>query len=112
VDAPFEEWTIVPRESYRLAYLDVLERLAGMALTRDDLDEVVLVAQRMLELDTCNESAHRLLIRAHLELGRTNEALRQYEQCRRVLRANLALNPSPATVALYREVRERCDETA
>jgi DNA-binding SARP family transcriptional activator len=40
------------------------------------------------------ESAHRVLIKAHLAAGNRGAALRQFEQCRRVLREELGLEPS------------------
>jgi DNA-binding SARP family transcriptional activator len=38
--------------------------------------------------------AHRVLVKAHLTAGNRGAALRQYEQCRRVLLDELGLEPS------------------
>ena len=43
----------------------------------------------------------RLLVR----LGQRNQALQQYETCRRLLREELGVEPDPATVALYEQIR-------
>jgi DNA-binding SARP family transcriptional activator len=40
------------------------------------------------------ESAHRTLVRAHLAEGNRFEANRQYHNCRRLLQAELGLEPS------------------
>ena len=50
------------------------------------------------------EDAHRGLIAALARLGRDAEALRSYEHCRRELREELGIDPSPETQALYERV--------
>ena len=104
-DTPYDDWTIVPREAYRIAYLDVLDRLARALERADRMDECVNVAMQMLEVDGCHEAGHRLLMRAYLHTDRGHQALRQFELCRRALRSTLAVGPSTQTLGVYREVR-------
>ena len=56
-------------------------------------------------VEPLRESAHRAVMRVHLAEGNRNEALRQYELCRRAL-APVGLMPSAETVTL----RGRCAE--
>ena len=51
------------------------------------------------------ESAHRAVILVHLSEGNRSEALRQYEFCRRLLKEQLALEPS---IQLERLLGARC----
>lgn len=104
-DTPYDDWTIVPREAYRIAYLDVLDRLAGALEHAGRMDECVNVALQMLEVDGCHEAGHRLLMRSYVHMGRGHQALRQFELCRRALRSTLAVGPSTQTIGVYREVR-------
>ena len=53
------------------------------------------------------ESAHRVLIEAHLAEGNASEALRQYETYRRLLDEELGLAPSPRMRALVASLHER-----
>lgn len=46
------------------------------------------------------ESAHRLVIRAHLAEGNIGEARRQFEHCRLLLREELGVHPSGELCAL------------
>lgn len=46
------------------------------------------------------DSAHRVLIGAYLKEGNRDEAIRQYEACRQILRRELGIDPSPVTQAL------------
>jgi DNA-binding SARP family transcriptional activator len=88
-----EPWCDDRRRSLRETYLRVL-RGAGMW-------------SRILELDPTDEEAHRELIRAHLEAGNRQGAIRQFERLREVLREELGVGPDPLSVALYEQVLER-----
>lgn len=105
-DAPYEQWTLLPRESLRLRCIAALDRLSHLQLAADRLADCIVTAQRMLESDPCREDAHRLIMRCQASLGHTYQALQQYESCRRVLRAALDAVPSPETVALYESIRD------
>ena len=51
-------------------------------------------AQAAVKLEPLRESAHRLLIGVHLTQGNQSEAVRHYRLYRRLLRRELALDPS------------------
>jgi DNA-binding SARP family transcriptional activator len=104
-DAPFEQWTLLPRESLRLRLVDALDRLSRVELADDRVDDCIATAHRMLDLDPCREDAHRLLMRLYAAQGRPYLALRQYELCRRVLRTTVDAVPAPETTALFDAIR-------
>jgi DNA-binding SARP family transcriptional activator len=62
---------------------------------------------RILEVDPTDEEAHRELMRAHLDAGNRQAAIRQFERLRDVLREELGVGPDPLSVALYERVLER-----
>ena len=104
-DAPFEEWTLLPRESLRLRLVDALDRLSRIELADRRVDDCIATAHRMLDLDPCREDAHRLLMRLYAAQGRPYLALRQYEICRRVLRTTVDAGPARETTSLYDAIR-------
>jgi DNA-binding SARP family transcriptional activator len=104
-DAPYEGWTLLPRESLRIKHLDVLDRCLRLQLAADRVDDVIATAHKMLDVDPCREDAHRVLMRCYARQGRPYQALRQFEFCSRVLRATLDRTPEPRTAALYQEIR-------
>jgi DNA-binding SARP family transcriptional activator len=104
-DAPYEQWTLLPRESLRLRYVDALDHVSRMLLEAGRIDECIATAQRMLDVDPCREDAHRLLMRCYADQGRVHQALRQYELCRRVLDTTIGVGPSPETIALRDAIR-------
>ena len=104
-DAPFEQWTLLPRESLRIKLVDALDRLSRLELADRRIDDCISTAQRMLGVDPCREDAHRLLMRCYAAQGRIYQALRQYEFCSRVLKATVDAHPAPDTTRLYRAIR-------
>src|SRR5215813_7619150 len=104
-DAPFEQWTLLPRESLRIKLLDALDRLSRLELADRRIDDCIATAHRMLDVDPCREDAHRLLMRCYAAQGRIYQALRQYEFCSRILRATVDADPAPDTTRLYRAIR-------
>jgi DNA-binding SARP family transcriptional activator len=95
-----EEWAVQEQERFCQLRLHVLEALAlrlgaqgayGLAL------EAALAAQRANPL---RESAYRAVIEVHLAEGNLCEARRQFLACIRMLREDLAVPPSPATLEL------------
>jgi DNA-binding SARP family transcriptional activator len=104
-ESPYDDWALLPRETLRVTYLDVLDRLAALHLAIESLGPCIAVAQLILQQDPCREDAHRLLMRCYVKQGRIHEALRQFEFCARALATTLGSGPSAATVELHRSIR-------
>jgi DNA-binding SARP family transcriptional activator len=106
-DHPYEDWTLLPREHYRLRMLDVLGRAAQLAFDTGGYPETVELGQRLLALDRYREDVHRLLMRAFVRLDRPHLAVRQFEACSRQLRRELDMAPARETVELCDRIRAR-----
>lgn len=109
-DDPYESWTLLPRESMRIRYLDLLDRLAQLHIAAGRVRESMDVAQRILVEDDCREDAHRLLMRGYAHQGRVSQIDRQYELCRRTLSNRLGSGPSASTVTLHGALRAQALE--
>ena len=107
VDDRYEDWLIPKRQSLQAGYLHVLSRLATHYLSHDDFEACAATTAKMLEVDNCDEEAHRQLMRCYNRLGQTQLALRQYHFCVDALARELSTIPSPHTVALFHQLRRR-----
>lgn len=105
-DAPYEQWTLLPRESLRISYVDALDRVSRIQLRTGRLDDSIATGLRMVAVDPCHEEAHRLLMRCYASQGRTYQALRQYDFCRRMLQVTLGTGPAPETTRLHHAINE------
>ena len=101
-DPAFEEWLSAERSRLREIAIAVLDRLA--ALSTDA--EAVTVAKRLLALDTLREASYRALMSIYADQGHFDQAMRQYQACRDVLRRELGTEPSKQTTDLYRAINE------
>jgi DNA-binding SARP family transcriptional activator len=106
-ESPYDDWALLPRETLRVTYLDVLDRLAAFHLAKESFGPCIAVAQLILQQDPCREDAHRLLMRCYAQQGRVREALRQFELCSRALATALGSGPSRATEELHHSIRAR-----
>jgi DNA-binding SARP family transcriptional activator len=104
-DDPYEEWPLLDRERLRVVFLDVLDRLGQLYFTQQRYAPCAALCLRIIERDPCREDAHRRLMRCYERQGQPHLALRQYRVCAETLRAELDVDPAPATTALYEQIR-------
>jgi non-specific serine/threonine protein kinase len=71
-----------------------------------ELETAITYARQLLDIEPWREEAHRELMRLLALSGQRSAALMQYEMCRRVLDEELAVEPAPATVTLYEQIRQ------
>ena len=103
-DARYDDWAIAERERLLALYLRAADRLAAELLTRGAFDECIAWCEKILARDRCWEHAYRLMMRAYSARGDRAQARRVYEQCVRVLREELDVEPSSATVEVLKQV--------
>ncbi len=97
-DSPaFDDWQFFLTESLRGELASVLQRLAHWHLEQSELPQALQYSRRWLALDKLNEEAHRLLITVYGMDGQRAAALRQYQECVRLLEDELGVQPEPET---------------
>jgi len=100
-EGAFEEWLRVERTLLQEIAIKVFEQTA-MSRTGE---AAIASAQRLLSLDPLREATHRLLMQIYADTGQRSKALRQYEQCREVLRRDLQAKPDVETDRLYHQIQ-------
>jgi non-specific serine/threonine protein kinase len=101
----YDEWVLPERGAYRALYLATLTRLANLHRARGEYARAIEAAQHILVIEPADEAAHLSVMQSYSALGEFDLALRQYETCRRVLRDELGVEPSPPTTALLQHIR-------
>ena len=97
-------WAVYDRERLRQAFLDAALRLAKLHWDRNDPGKTLEACQRALEIDSANEPAHQMAMRAHAARNDRAAIVRQYQACREALAHLFDLPPSEETEALYRRL--------
>jgi predicted ATPase/DNA-binding SARP family transcriptional activator len=107
-DCPeFDDWQFFQRDGLRRSLTRVVEQLALSHETRNQANEAISYARRWLALDPLHEPAHRLLMQLYASSGQQAAARRQYEECKRLLAAELDMAPSAETTTLFEAIRTR-----
>ncbi|MDE3076202.1 MAG: winged helix-turn-helix domain-containing protein, partial [Chloroflexota bacterium] len=99
-DEPYLEWCLEERERLREVYVNLLRRMAAMYAQRNELDAAMAACRQALAADAMREEMHRQLMQLLWQAGRPDEALRQYESCRKMLQAEFGAAPSQGTQRL------------
>jgi predicted ATPase/DNA-binding SARP family transcriptional activator len=103
--ALFDEWQFFQTEGLRRGLASALKRLVWGHAAQGDCESAIPYARRWLALDPLHEPAHRCLMELYAQAGHRAAALRQYEECVRILEEELGLPPCDETTGLYERIR-------
>lgn len=96
----YDEWAIIERERIRQQSLHALEAITGKLIEAGHHAAAAQAALFAIETDPLRESAHRCLIRVHLDEGNRSEALRQFTYYEKLVRNELGFGPSQKMIDL------------
>lgn len=103
----FDEWQFFQTEELRQALADTLQRLIELHKSNGEYDKSIPLARRWLALDPLHEAAQRSLMILYSMAGQQAAAIRQYQECSRLLKKELGVKPEPETTTLYDAIRRR-----
>jgi DNA-binding SARP family transcriptional activator/predicted ATPase len=104
-DSPsFEDWQFFQAGILRHEYASALQQLAILLYQQGAFLDAAMFTERWLALDNFNEEAYRLLMKIYNRSGKRHQAIRQYQECQRILQAELGVAPEPATRSLYASI--------
>ena len=101
----FEEWMILRQERLQQQVKQGLQQMVVYCLDNGLYEAGITYAKRLIALDPFYELGHRHLMWLLVRNGQRNAALQQYQQCQQLLAAELAVDPSAATTAVYEQIR-------
>jgi predicted ATPase/DNA-binding SARP family transcriptional activator len=105
-DSPgFDEWQFFQAEGLRRELAQALQNLIHCHGQAQAYEAATTYARRWLALDPLHEAAHQQLIRLYMAQGHQAAAVRQYDECVRLLQEELGVAPAPDTTALYQQVK-------
>ncbi len=97
LDGCYYDWALETRTRLEQQVSEHLFGLARWAAALGDersRAEALEFARQVLEVDPCHQEAHLLTMQLFLETGRPQEAVRQFDACKRLLRQGLGMEPS------------------
>jgi DNA-binding SARP family transcriptional activator len=100
-----DDWLVVEREHFRQLRLHALEALSERLTVVGRFPQAIESGLAAVAAEPLRESAHRVLIKAHVAEGNRGEAARQYRLFRQLLHDELGVEPSDAMEDLVRGLR-------
>ncbi len=101
----FEEWALLERERLHRLAVGALDDLVEYYLNSGRCRQGLVLAQRLLSMDSLREKSHRAVMLLLARCGERTAALAQYQACRDILAQELDVEPTRETVALYDRIR-------
>lgn len=101
----FEHWSTVLRGDIDQRAGRTLFYLAQRYARAGRHTDALMLLRRHLELNELNEEAHRLLMQTLMLLGERGAALAHYQHLCRLLKSELAMEPEPATQAVFQDIQ-------
>jgi predicted ATPase/DNA-binding SARP family transcriptional activator len=111
-DSPaFDEWQFFQSQGLRADLASGLERLARELSNQGAYQPAIAYARRWLALDPLHEPAHRCLMGLYALSDQRAAALRQYQECERILQEELGVPPDEETARLYQAIKDHREGT-
>ena len=101
----YEAWCAERRSALAELKLRLLVGLAEVYEGRRACNEAADQLREVLRQDPTREAVHQQLMRLYARMGTPDQAVRQFHDCKDVLRRELDLAPQPETVSLYDAIR-------
>ncbi len=105
--AAFDDWQFFEAESLRKALATSLEKLVRWHSRQQEDETAIGYARRWLALDPLHEPVQRWLMQLYAWSGQPAAAAHQYQECVRVLKAELDAEPEAKTTTLYQRIRTK-----
>ncbi|MFI1719128.1 BTAD domain-containing putative transcriptional regulator [Streptomyces sp. NPDC053513] len=99
-----DEWLEVERERWDQLRLHALEGLAQRLRRDGEYLAALQTALTATQIDPFRETAHRILIEIHIAEGNRACAMKCYKEYQRLLRRELAVDPSPLMTRLVEDL--------
>ena len=101
----FDDWSFFQTEHLRRELIGALDRLVQQLSAQHDYEAALAYARRWIAIDPLHEPAHRALMQLYALTGQRAAALRQYQECARVLKQELDVEPLAETTQLFEAIK-------
>lgn len=108
----YADWCAEERERLAEIHIELLVSLADLRFRAGDHAGATRECHAALVREPCRESVHRLLMRSLIALNRPKSALDHFDRCRRILKAELGVEPSRETQAVVVPLLRPTDSVA
>lgn len=106
----YDEWIFPLREHYRSLFIKTLLQVTQQMRSQSEYEKAIETASKIIKFDPSNERAHQHIMFCHAAMGNRNAAIKQYEECHRILTEELGVEPEKETSVLYEWIKQTPSE--
>ena len=103
----YQDWAANRREELKSLYLDLLIELASLHEKNGNHTATLDTLRKALEQEPALETAHRNVMRLHLQMNQPQMALKQYARLHKVLQDEFDAEPDEESRAFYETILTR-----
>lgn len=107
----YDEWALRERERLRSLYLHSLAHLLQYYRHVKSYKKGLICGHKILDLDPLREEIHREMMRLYYRNGQRALALRQFDNCSKILEKELGVPPMEETQLLRVQIFNRSDSS-
>ncbi len=100
----FDEWLLSVRQRFHDKAMSAHVALLELLTEAEEIDDAIDVGKAALRIDLFREDIHRKLMHLYLAQGSRAAALSQFQECERVLKAELGTSPDEETRTLAQQI--------
>ncbi|TNE57169.1 MAG: hypothetical protein EP344_11480 [Bacteroidetes bacterium] len=100
-----EDWTVRLREIFTERYFHAMDIISSIQYEQGHYEQALETLRTMLYKDDCLESVHSKIMACYLASGKKEKAVRQYQECERLLWDKLNMRPSANMEELFQTAR-------
>ncbi|WP_044022901.1 BTAD domain-containing putative transcriptional regulator [Bacillus sp. SG-1] len=108
-DHRFADWCLTERERLQVIFLRAAEMLAQVSVRLSDFETGIHWCERILMEEDTWEEAYRLLMYCYYQKNNRPQAIKWYNKCKKVLNADLGVEPLEPTREMYKMITEAAD---
>jgi two-component SAPR family response regulator len=110
-DDLYSPWAENKREELRNKYIELLHQTAHLHDRQGSFKKAIDCFKKVIQADPLLEESYQKLMTLYSEKGFTNEALKTYEACKKVLKKELNSTPDATTDAIYNKILEKIESS-
>jgi len=99
-----DNWALHERDRLSARHLDGMTHLLRYKLHSGQYQVGLALGSRILARDPLREDVHRDMMHLYVRTGKRCRAIRQYHECRALLRYELQVDPAPETEQVHRSL--------
>jgi DNA-binding SARP family transcriptional activator len=101
LEGNYEDWVLYERERYRIAYLNALYKLMVFHGCAGNFEQGLSYGEAILARDITREKVHRQMMWLYSLADNRDAAIKQFKQCRQILKDELGIPPMLETQKIY-----------